>query len=188
MTQIDYKDVRVPLDVWGKSAAGPNISRDLALRQAAMNASQQAASIIDEVLRAEGALGWQPDEATDLVALLGAGRVAWRHTGGILFSWKFTFDFATIHFRRPVSPADPERSSSRACAQCGSPMGTEARFCSSCGTATTDGSAAVAIAATGSARCSFCGKGQADVRMLVSGKGAYICDECIQLGHELTAR
>ena len=188
MTQIDYKDVRVPLDVWGKSAAGPNISRDLALRQAAMNASQQAASIIDEVLRAEGALGWQPDEATDLVALLGAGRVAWRHTGGILFSWKFTFDFATIHFRRPVSPADPERSSSRACAQCGSPMGTEARFCSSCGTATTDGSAAVAIAATGSARCSFCGKGQADVRMLVSGKGASICDECIQLGHELTAR
>ena len=29
-------------------------------------------------------------------------------------------------------------------------------------------------------RCSFCGKGQEDVRRLIAGPGAvYICDECV---------
>ncbi len=30
-------------------------------------------------------------------------------------------------------------------------------------------------------RCSFCGKGQEQVRKLVAGPGVYICDECIDL-------
>jgi hypothetical protein len=30
-------------------------------------------------------------------------------------------------------------------------------------------------------RCSFCGKAQTDVKTLVAGPGAFICDECVQL-------
>jgi hypothetical protein len=30
-------------------------------------------------------------------------------------------------------------------------------------------------------RCSFCGKSQHDVRKLIAGPGAYICDECVEL-------
>lgn len=30
-------------------------------------------------------------------------------------------------------------------------------------------------------RCSFCGKGQEEVRKLIAGPGVYICDECIHL-------
>jgi ClpX C4-type zinc finger len=30
-------------------------------------------------------------------------------------------------------------------------------------------------------RCSFCGKGQTEVKTLVSGPGVFICDECVQL-------
>lgn len=33
--------------------------------------------------------------------------------------------------------------------------------------------------------CNFCGKGQEDVRKLVSGPGVYICDECIELCGEI---
>jgi len=34
--------------------------------------------------------------------------------------------------------------------------------------------------------CSFCGKPRHEVRQLIAGvDGAYICDECIQLGHEI---
>ena len=32
-----------------------------------------------------------------------------------------------------------------------------------------------------SVRCSFCGKHQDQVRRMIAGPGAYICDECIQL-------
>lgn len=35
--------------------------------------------------------------------------------------------------------------------------------------------------------CSFCGKGQVDVRKLVAGPGVYICDECIELCNEIVA-
>ncbi|MBX6341721.1 MAG: ATP-dependent Clp protease ATP-binding subunit ClpX, partial [Thermomicrobiaceae bacterium] len=35
-------------------------------------------------------------------------------------------------------------------------------------------------------RCSFCGKGQDEVRRLIAGPGAvYICDECVQLCREI---
>jgi len=35
------------------------------------------------------------------------------------------------------------------------------------------------------ARCSFCGKGQEQVRKLVAGPGVYICDQCIDLCQEV---
>ncbi len=34
-------------------------------------------------------------------------------------------------------------------------------------------------------RCSFCGKGQDQVRRLVAGPGVYICDQCIELSQEV---
>jgi ATP-dependent Clp protease ATP-binding subunit ClpX len=34
-------------------------------------------------------------------------------------------------------------------------------------------------------RCSFCGKGQDQVRKLVAGPGVFICDQCIDLGQEV---
>src|SRR5438132_9978054 len=34
-------------------------------------------------------------------------------------------------------------------------------------------------------RCSFCGKGQDQVRKLVAGPGVYICDLCIDLCQEV---
>ncbi|HYU65123.1 MAG TPA: ClpX C4-type zinc finger protein, partial [Jatrophihabitantaceae bacterium] len=33
----------------------------------------------------------------------------------------------------------------------------------------------------GSCRCSFCGKGEHEIRKLVAGPGVYICDECVTL-------
>ena len=29
--------------------------------------------------------------------------------------------------------------------------------------------------------CSFCGKGQEQVRRLIAGNGVFICDECVEL-------
>ena len=37
----------------------------------------------------------------------------------------------------------------------------------------------------GQLKCSFCGKSQEQVRKLVAGPGAYICDECIELCNEI---
>jgi ATP-dependent Clp protease ATP-binding subunit ClpX len=37
------------------------------------------------------------------------------------------------------------------------------------------------IKENGSLRCSFCGKGQKEVKKLIAGPGVYICDECIDL-------
>ncbi len=34
---------------------------------------------------------------------------------------------------------------------------------------------------SGALRCSFCGKGQKEVKKLIAGPGVYICDECIDL-------
>ena len=34
-------------------------------------------------------------------------------------------------------------------------------------------------------RCSFCGKGQEDVKKLIAGPSVYICDECIELCNEI---
>jgi ClpX C4-type zinc finger/Clp amino terminal domain, pathogenicity island component len=36
--------------------------------------------------------------------------------------------------------------------------------------------------------CSFCGKGQKQVKKLVAGPGVYICDECINLCNEILAK
>ena len=33
--------------------------------------------------------------------------------------------------------------------------------------------------------CSFCGKRQEDVRRLVAGQNAFICDECVELCNEI---
>ncbi len=40
---------------------------------------------------------------------------------------------------------------------------------------------------TGALYCSFCGKGQEDVRKLIAGPTAYICDECITLCNDIIA-
>lgn len=37
----------------------------------------------------------------------------------------------------------------------------------------------------GSLRCSFCGKGQKEVKKLIAGPGVYICDECISLCNDI---
>jgi ATP-dependent Clp protease ATP-binding subunit ClpX len=37
----------------------------------------------------------------------------------------------------------------------------------------------------GTLRCSFCGKGQSDVKKLIAGPTVYICDECIDLCNEI---
>src|SRR5690606_22727866 len=34
-------------------------------------------------------------------------------------------------------------------------------------------------------KCSFCGKGQKQVKKLSGGRGVYICDECIELCNEI---
>lgn len=33
--------------------------------------------------------------------------------------------------------------------------------------------------------CSFCGKGQSEVAKLVAGPGVFICNECIELSHQI---
>ena len=187
MTNLEYKDLRVPLDVWAKASAGPMVSKEQALRQAAINASPQATRMIAEVLGVEGASGWQPEGPIDLPGLLLSGRVVWRQTGGIMFSWKFTFDSVTLRFQRSVTRVDSARMPARLCHRCESPIDAEARFCSSCGAATAGASHGEGNA-HGGPRCSFCGKSQSEVRVLVSGQGAYICDECIRLNQELAAQ
>jgi ATP-dependent Clp protease ATP-binding subunit ClpX len=42
-----------------------------------------------------------------------------------------------------------------------------------------------ATSAQGSLRCSFCGKGQKEVKKLIAGPGVYICDECIDLCNDI---
>jgi len=37
----------------------------------------------------------------------------------------------------------------------------------------------------GQLKCSFCGKGQEQVKKLIAGPGVYICDECIELCNEI---
>ncbi len=39
----------------------------------------------------------------------------------------------------------------------------------------------------GTLKCSFCGKGQNDVRKLIAGPTVYICDECIELCNDIIA-
>ncbi|HVC43363.1 MAG TPA: ClpX C4-type zinc finger protein [Candidatus Binataceae bacterium] len=41
--------------------------------------------------------------------------------------------------------------------------------------------------APGKLVCSFCGKSQDEVRSLIAGPAAFICDECIDLGCEMLA-
>lgn len=38
---------------------------------------------------------------------------------------------------------------------------------------------------SGSLKCSFCGKGQREVKKLIAGPGVYICDECIDLCNDI---
>ena len=38
-----------------------------------------------------------------------------------------------------------------------------------------------------SLHCSFCGKGQREVKKLIAGPNVYICDECIQLCNDIIA-
>ncbi|HTW71858.1 MAG TPA: ClpX C4-type zinc finger protein [Acetobacteraceae bacterium] len=37
-------------------------------------------------------------------------------------------------------------------------------------------------------RCSFCGKGQTEVKCLIAGPGLFICDECVHLCQEFIDR
>ena len=37
-------------------------------------------------------------------------------------------------------------------------------------------------------RCNFCGKRHDQVRKLVAGPGIFICDQCIELAHEIVHR
>src|SRR3954470_23027660 len=41
------------------------------------------------------------------------------------------------------------------------------------------------MSTTPSLRCSFCGKGQKEVKKLIAGPGVYICDECIDLCNDI---
>ena len=34
-------------------------------------------------------------------------------------------------------------------------------------------------------RCSFCGKAESEVKMLLSGPGVFICDECVKICTEV---
>ena len=34
-------------------------------------------------------------------------------------------------------------------------------------------------------RCSFCGRSQKEVRRIIAGPGAYICNECIEICKDL---
>jgi hypothetical protein len=36
-------------------------------------------------------------------------------------------------------------------------------------------------------RCSFCNKGQDDVRKLIAGPAVFVCDECVQLCVDIIA-
>jgi len=189
MTKLEYKDLRVPLDVWAKASAGPMVSKEQALRQAAINASPQATRMIAEVLGVEGASGWQPEGPTDLAGLLLAGRVVWRQTGGIMFSWKFTFDSVTLRFQR-----------SRVAR--GFPTGMPARLCDRCEIADRRrGAFSAPLAAQPPLRrppakethmaaldAASVAKRESDVRVLVSGQGAYICDECLRLNQQPAAQ
>jgi ATP-dependent Clp protease ATP-binding subunit ClpX len=37
-------------------------------------------------------------------------------------------------------------------------------------------------------RCSFCGKSQKEVKKLISGPGVFICDECVEICHDLISQ
>jgi|SRR5579872_5992099 len=37
-------------------------------------------------------------------------------------------------------------------------------------------------------RCSFCGKAQTEVKVLISGPGRFICDECVELCRAIIAK
>lgn len=43
------------------------------------------------------------------------------------------------------------------------------------------------VAKDGGLHCSFCGKGQREVKKLIAGPSVYICDECIQLCNDIIA-
>jgi len=34
-------------------------------------------------------------------------------------------------------------------------------------------------------RCSFCGKGESEVRKLIAGPGVFICDQCVELANKV---
>ena len=34
-------------------------------------------------------------------------------------------------------------------------------------------------------RCTFCGKSQEEVHRIIAGPGVYICNECVELCHEI---
>jgi hypothetical protein len=177
MVSWEYKEVVVRLGINASAAADVlNYGQDGAVRQAAINAGSSANYAIGQVLQREGAEGWEPTEATDLLGLLLAGRVSWRQTGGVLFTWKFRFDDATIALRRarPVDKtgearaggssrsSQPERESRRsrdtdrgACAVC-----RETRLCWRCaGKGRIDWAGGRGIdcpTCDGSGRCSIC--------------------------------
>jgi ATP-dependent Clp protease ATP-binding subunit ClpX len=46
----------------------------------------------------------------------------------------------------------------------------------------------VATMKTPTAKCSFCGKPNTDVKKIVAGPGVYICDECVALCNEVIAQ
>ncbi len=141
MKSYEYKQVRIPLDISAKASASPGVSQEMAVRQAAINAGPQATPRIMTALQAEGAAGWEPDQATDLFSLLHAGQVRWRQSGGLILSWKFTFESVEIRFRRSVTSEIPtsRSQSGLSCARCGSPRGDLDCFCAVCGSAFADG-------------------------------------------------
>jgi hypothetical protein len=176
MSSVEYKDVKVELGVMGKTSVRPGVTRDIAVRRAAVDAEPQAGQTIAQALQAEAEAGWEPNQPTDLLSLMLADRVQWRLTGGFPFAWKFTFDVAEIRFRRPVGTA-AGGVPARFCEQCTSLGEQRTRFCSSCGRP-------LSVVDEGEARCGFCGKSRKDVRRLFAGLGVHICDECVNLHHE----
>ena len=172
MAEVEYKEVRVPLDVRGRSGAGPGITVDMARLRAARGAAEAAAPTIARALEEEGASGWEPDGPTDLPGLLVAGRASCRLTGGLLLSWRFAFDSVTVGFKRTIPPS----AITAACPRCGAFQAVSSAFCSACGMSLL----ATPAGQGGVPACSFCGKRPDEVGRLIPGQGASICGGCVR--------
>ena len=97
---VEYKEVRVPLNIKAKTSAGHGITPEVAARNAAIKAGSFANTAITNMIQQEGLSRWVPEGSTDLLSLFLAGRVDYRHTGGVLLTWEFTFDSAKVRLRR----------------------------------------------------------------------------------------
>ncbi len=179
--EVEYREILIPL---GLSAGAPAGGATLqgALRRAAALVGPAATRLIEARIEGERGLGWAADQSIDLTNLLAANQVDWRQTGGFLFRWTFSFDSARVRLRRPIETAELAEGSGNTasdpiCRQCAAEGRKEARWCASCGVYL----ACATRGQQGEITCSFCGLRRSQVRRLVAGRDAAICDECSAL-------